>query len=187
MSNTTENSLTRTYRGKFGKDFVLRNRGDVSIMAKTPKKNSKEPAESQVATRRKFKTGTRWVKEALKDPDKLAFYQSIAQGMKTPYVMALSDYLHAPTVDDIDVSNYNGNVGDKIMVVATDKIKVKSVAVAITSAIGELIETGPCTEDLSADAWCYVAKVVVSDLAGVIVKAVAEDIPCHTGTLELTL
>lgn len=166
MSNTTENSLTRTYRGKFGKDFVLRNRGDVSIMAKTPKKSSKAPADSQLAIRRKLKNlaGSRWAKEALKDPETLAFYQSIAQGMKTSYVMALSDYMHTPTVDDIDVAKYKGNVGDKIMVVATDNIKVRSVTVTINSAKGELIETGPCTEDLSADAWCYNATAAVADL-----------------------
>jgi len=187
MSKTSDNSLTKFYKGKFGQDFVLRTRDDTSIMAKPPKKSSKEITESQEELRRKFKTATRWAKQALQDPELLAIYQSLASGMKTPYALAVGDYMNPPQVKSLDVSAYQGNVGDVIRVVAFDKIMVKSVTVTITGSDGTLIESGPCVEDLNLADWFYTATVPIADLTGVVVRAVAHDIPMHTGELEVTL
>jgi hypothetical protein len=187
MSNTTNNSLTKSHKGKFGKDFVFRTRDNVSIMAHPAKKSNKVPGESQIAVRRRFKMASRWAKQALADPDTLAFYQSVSDGMKTPYVMAVADYMRPPQVGSIDTSRYSGNIGDRIIVDATDNIKVKSVTVAIKGKDGIMIETGPCVEDLEADKWHYTATVNVPDLAGVIISAVALDTPNHPGELEVTL
>ncbi|MCK9422206.1 MAG: hypothetical protein M0Q38_06380 [Bacteroidales bacterium] len=187
MSKTTNNSLTKSYGGKFGKDFVLRTRDDVSIMAKPPKKSLKEPAESQMAIRYKFKTATRWAKQALQDPDLLAFYQSKANGMKTPYAIAVGDYMTSPIVKEIDASGYNGIIGDRIRIAAIDKVKVKSVTVTLTGNDGSMIESAPCVESLEANAWYFTATVAVPDLTGVKITAVAHDIPQHTGELEMTL
>jgi hypothetical protein len=156
-------------------------------MAKPPKKKRKAPTESQLAVRRKFKLASRWAVNALMDPEKLAIYQAKASGMKTPYVIAIKDYLCPPEILEINYSNYNGNVGDKIKVVAEDDVKVKSVTVTITDKTGVMIETGPCIEEPGTDSWYFTATVSVADLAGVVISAVAEDIPSHTGTLDVTL
>ena len=187
MSNSTDNVLTKTYRGKFGKQLVFRNRDEMSIIAKPPKKSLKPAADSQLAVRRKFKMASRWAKKALLDPDTLAAYKAMASGMKTPYVLAVTNYLRPPEIREIIVSEYSGEVGDKINVVAFDDFDVTGVKVKITDASGTLIEQGPCQEDLSADCWVYTATEAVTSLSGVVIRAEATDIPCHTGSLEITL
>ena len=187
MSNSRENVLTKTYSGKFGDQMVYRNRDGMSIMAKPPKKNLKNVANTQLAQRRRFKKACRWAKNALLDADTLAEYKAVARGMKTPYNMAVTNYLRPPEVSGIIVSEYFGEVGNKINVLAYDDFKLKSVTVIITDATGALIERGPCQEDLSADCWVYTATVAVSDLTGVVICARATDIPNHTASSEITL
>jgi hypothetical protein len=187
MSNTTENVLTKTYRGKFGKQLVFRNRDEMSIMAKPPKKSLKPAADSQLAVRRRFKMASRWAKQALLDPDTLAAYAALASGMKTPYVLALTNYLRPPEISEIIVSGYAGTAGDKINVIAVDDFEVTGVTVKIIDASGTMIEQGPCQEDLSADCWIYTATETVADLSGLVIRAEAKDIPCHIGSLEITL
>jgi hypothetical protein len=187
MSNTTENVLTKTYRGKFGNQLVLRNRDNVSIMAKPPKKSQVPPSETQLAVRRKFKMASRWAKQALQDPATLAAYTARATGMKTPYVLAVTNYLKPPEVVEIITSGYAGEPGDTIRVVAADDFEVTEVTVKITDAAGTLIEQGACVEDLSADCWIYTTTVAVTDIEGLVISASAKDIPGHYGFLEITL
>lgn len=187
MSKTSDNSLTRTYRGKFGKDFVFRNRDNMSIMAKPPKKSAKAPTESQIEVRKKFKNAARWAKQALQEPDTLAFYQSVAKGMKTPFAKAVADYMRPPEVVSINTEAYQGNIGDRISVVAVDNLMVKHVTLSIYNPDGSLAETGQCVDSFNEDTWYFTATVAVADTAGLVVRAIAEDIPCHKGELSVTL
>ena len=187
MSNTTENVLTKTYSGKFGNQVVFRNRGDKSIMAKMPRKNTRPVSAAQSAVRRKFKVACRWAKLALQDPDTLAAYQAQASGMKTPFVLAVTNYLRPPEVRSIVAMGYSGAAGGKICVEAFDDFRVTGVTVKITDASGTVIEQGPCQEDLAADCWVYTATVSVTSTAGATITAEASDFPGHTGLLAITL
>jgi hypothetical protein len=187
MSNSRENVLTKHYSGKFGDQMVFRSRNGLSIMAKPPKKTLKDANESQLATRRKFKMASRWAKDALQNPATLAEYTAMASGMKSPYVMAVTNYLCPPKINGINVSRYAGEEGNKIEVLATDDFKLKCVTVKITDATGTLIEEGPCQENLSSDCWEYTVTVTVTSLTGVVVCAAATDIPDHTTSLVVTL
>jgi hypothetical protein len=124
--------------------MVFRTRNGLSIMAKPPKKTLKDANESQLATRRKFKMASRWAKDALQNPATLAEYTAMASGMKSPYVMAVTNYLCPPKINGINVSRYAGEAGNKIEVLAIDDFKLKCVSVKITDATGTLIEEGPC-------------------------------------------
>ncbi len=187
MSNTKENVLTRTYKGKFGDQVVFRNRGELSIMAKPPKKSLTSASDAQLLVRRRFKVASRWAKQALQDPATLATYTAMASGMKSPYVMAVTNYLCPPEVREIVTSGYKGNPGNTISVVATDDFRVTGVNIKITDAYGILIEQGSCTEDLSADCWVFTATTAISNTTGVVVTAEAMDVPNHTGIMQVTL
>ncbi|HNY01125.1 MAG TPA: hypothetical protein PKG48_00990 [Bacteroidales bacterium] len=187
MSSTTENFLTKTYRGKFGKQMVFRNRGDVSILAKPPRKTKKVPTAAQLEIRRKFKLAARWAKEAMQDPDKFALYSAKASGMMTPYVVAMSDYLKPPVVHRIDPEDYQGSAGDRILVIASDYTRITGLTLKISDAAGNVIEEGPCEEASNLDHWAYTATQDVSSLSGLVISATATDVPGHTGTLSKTL
>jgi hypothetical protein len=187
MSKSKENLLTKTYGGKLGNQLVLRTRGDVSILAKRPKKSS-NPITSKVAkVRRNFKLASIWAKNALLDPAVRADYMARIKGNESAYNLAMRNFLKPPVVDTIDASGYHGQKGERIKVVALDDFKVTGLDVKITGPNGTLIEEGSCQEDAENLCWIYTATVDAGDPQGFVVHATALDIPGHPGSLEVTL
>ena len=156
-------------------------------MAKPPKKSPIQASDTQLQVRRKFKVASHWAKEALRDPATLASYTAMASGMKSPYVMAITNYLCPPEVTQIITTGYSGNTGETISVVVSGKFPVTGVRVKIKDPSGDDIEQGPCTEDLSADCWVYTAEKMITGIKGLTVTAEAFDFPNHAGTLQVTL
>jgi hypothetical protein len=187
MTKTRDNSLTMNYSGKYGNQFVYRVRDDVSILAKKPRKTKKPSTASQVAVREAFAEAAHWAKKALQDPELLALYSSRAKGMKTAYVLAVTNYFKPPKVKTIDASAYSGAVGTQISVKAWDSFEVKGVTVKISDSTGNLIEEGACQLDSEGELWVYTATVAESNRTGLNIFAVAKNIPKHTGSLSLIL
>jgi hypothetical protein len=95
--------------------------------------------------------------------------------------------LRAPKVSIIDALNYKGEVGQQILIVATDDFKVVSVKVSIANGTGELIETGNAVLHENGIDWVYTATTVNDQLAGTKITVTAVDIPNNSGSLEVTL
>ncbi|MFH1081438.1 MAG: hypothetical protein V1766_14480, partial [Pseudomonadota bacterium] len=181
MSNTTSNAITKNYSGKFGNQFVFRNRNGKSILAALPVRTGDSPTEAQQNVRRKFTNASHYAKQILLDPEMLAAYSAKANDGQSPYLVAMSDYLRSPSVDEIDVEKYAGNPGDLVRVQASDDFKVTEVSLRIIDANGDVIEAGPCQLDTLGIWWEYTATVTVASLPGVEIIATARDIPGHTG------
>jgi hypothetical protein len=150
-------------------------------------KHKKKPTENQEKMRLNFSFAPRYAKNALQNPDMLAAYLAKARQGLTPYIVAVTDYLRPPFIDQIDTTDYAGRPGDIISIAAGDDFEVASVVVKILSPAGVLIEQGACVEDLSADCWIYTTTVAVTDIEGLVISASAKDIPGHYGFLEITL
>ncbi len=187
MSKTSENSLTKNYSGKFGDQFVFRNRYGKSILAKLPKKSKSEPTVLQAEVRKHFKQATNYAKAMLADPVLKALYQSRADKGRSAYMLAIRDYLKKPMVDLINVLGYHGKVGDKIVVEASDDFQVTKVELRIMAADDTLVEEGACIQDPIRQHWTYMATVEVDALADMKLVAVAYDNPGNTGQATLIL
>ena len=181
MSNSRENVITRRLHGKFADQVVFRTRNGKSVTADVPKWSGKKPAASQVQVRDKFKLASIWAKTILTNPDMLAAYTAKATDGKTPYVVALTDYLKPPRISEISTSDYNGHAGDVIRVAAFDDFQVKDVRLRIMDANGNLLEEGACQPDSFGMYWLYNATSEVPVLTGVQITAIARDNPGHTG------
>ena len=118
--------------------------------------------------------------QALEDPARRAFYEAIAQQREiTPYLAAFVDFLVEPTFKPLDLSEYKGKVGDKIMVVAKDDIGLANVEFTLTATDGTQIEQGPAVEDgVRSGKWIYTATVAVPLGADIFVEARGVD---HAG------
>ena len=187
MTKTRDNSLTMNYSGKYGNQFVYRVRDDVSILAKKPRKTKKPTTEAQSEVREYFTEAARWAKKALQNPELLALYSSQAKGMKTAFVIAVTNFMHPPVVREINVSEYTGAKTDRIRVKAFDNLYIKGVSLKITDASGTLIEQGSCELDSLGSHWNYTATSEVPSITGLVITAVAIDHPEHTGSLSRTL
>jgi len=187
MSKSKENVITKTYSGKFGNQVVFRNRDGQSILAKPPKKPTGDPTKTQLETRNNFLNASQWAKSILTDPVLGPVYKAKASKGKSAYVLAVTDFLRRPVIDAIDASEYQGKIGDKIMVNASDNFNVAEVGLKITNPQGEVVEEGACQKDQHHSYWVYTATVTVASITGLTLTARVKDNPGHSGEAMLTL
>ena len=182
MANTHLNALTKKYSGKFGDQFVFRNVNGRSILAALPDRKNTPASEAQLLVRRKFANAARYAKQILLNPDMLIAYMAKANSNgQSAHIVAMTDYLRPPWIEEIDLSGYNGNAGEVIRVMAGDDFKVVEVSVRIIDAATTEAEFGLCQLDSQGIWWEYTTTQEVALDPGVEIVAIARDIPGHTG------
>ena len=182
MAKSKNNVVTYGLSGKIGDLLIFRQVKGKTIVAKIAEQ-PKEWSEKQVAQRRRFKSAVIYAKAATTAPETQDIYAAIAEKKKkTPFNVAVADFLSAPEIENVDLSNYTGTPGDIIKVTASDDCIVKSVHISIINSDGSIVEEGDAVADDSAYVWTYAAvqnndnldgdKIVVSvsDLPGNVVE-----------------
>ncbi|MCF6403049.1 hypothetical protein L3C95_09205 [Chitinophaga filiformis] len=81
----------KTSRGKLGKDFVLKKRGDKTFISKYPDMSNVVPSALQLAYKDRFMHAVAYAKSIISDPAKKVAYK-VRPG-STVYHSAIKDYL----------------------------------------------------------------------------------------------
>jgi hypothetical protein len=167
------------FKGAMG-DMVFKKRGK-KVYVSIKSQGTGEPSEAQLAQRKYFKKAVNYAKSAMADETSRAFYEDLAQRRETTARgLCIGDYLNAPTVDDLDFSKYEGNVGDRILITTNDDVAVVDVSVKLTKVDGTPIESGKAIEDVAGSGnWAYVATVPVPLGTDIFISAEAFDRPGH--------
>ena len=94
MAKVELNPLFGRVSGKVG-NVIFRQmaNGTVSV-SPAPVRSTAKPSEAQKAHRQRFKEAAAYAKAALADPELRARYEAQATSDKTPYNLAVSDYLN---------------------------------------------------------------------------------------------
>jgi hypothetical protein len=166
MATTAKNIILHGVSGKLGDQIVIRQRGGKTIISQAPGEREGEPTAAQLQQQSKFQQAVIYGKAEMADPVEKAEYQEKASGMKTAFNVAVADFFHAPDVDEIDMTAYNGAVGDTIRVRATDDFKVEQVHIAINNGDGSLVEEGDAVQQTNEIDWLYTATAENSSLEG---------------------
>lgn len=142
--------------------------------------NTKPPTEAQLHQRQRFSDAASYAKTALADPAKRGFYEAIAKEREMPaFALAVSDYLHVPFFQPLDLSQYKGQVGDPILIRVVDNLGLVSVEVALNAIDGADIESGMAVEmGVRSGHWVYTAKTPVALGADIFIEVNGID---HTG------
>ena len=182
MAEIKNNIITQGMSGKLGNLIVFRNKGGKTFVATAPSKPSGERTEVQKAHRKRFQEAAVYGQGVVADPDKKAGYETAGKkkGLSA-YNVAVADFLKAPDILEINVSNYTGAVGDTIVVIVKDNFKVETVTVDIANADGSEVESGAATPDASRTIWTYTAKAANASLAGDKITIRAYDVPGNVG------
>ncbi|MDR2886846.1 MAG: hypothetical protein LBV26_02415 [Bacteroidales bacterium] len=130
MAKSENNVITRGLSGKVGDLLVFSQRGGKTVVSGVPRKSDKV-SDSQKEQRRKFQHAVLYAKGAQQQPE---YIEASARKGKTPYIVAVADFLNAPGIESIDLSGYSGKAGDIIRITVTDDFTVKEVGVRITNA-----------------------------------------------------
>ena len=188
MSKIKNNPLLKGASGMLGNVIVYREvRGNV-IMANRPKRSG-VLTEHQEAAKSKFLRAVQYAKKQLADPVTRAEYEAgITERKFSAFTVALTDFLTPPKVSMIDVSRYNGGIGDVLAITAFDDFKVTSVQVTVTAGTGDVLEQGEAQlQPDTIDDWRYATTVANAALPGTKVTITVRDKPGNVTVSEKVL
>ena len=177
MAKIAKNIVLHGASGKIGDMLVVRQRGGSTILSQAPGERKGEPSEAQKAHQMRFQQAVLYARMQIADETAKAEYAAKASGLSNAYNVAVADFFNAPNIDEIDVRQYKGTVGDTIRVRVTDDFKVKQVNLAIYNADGSLVETGDAVKQSNVVDWIYTASVANESIAGDRIVIRASDKP----------
>jgi len=188
MAHSNHGIIAGKLQGMLGKELVFRDWEGKTVVAKAPKaRTNKTLSSGQQALQEKFLLAARYGKSVLADEAMTAGYAAVLKPRQNVYGRAVTDFLSAPVVTQINTKSYKGAIGDPIVVRAFDDFRVTGVLVEIHAANGTLLEQGAALAQSNGLDWSYTVTQVNTALAGSKVKATAIDVPGNEGTLEVTL
>ena len=180
MAKVDMNSLTQHLQGRVGDMVFRRVRGQMQAVLRPCTLRRPPPTSDQLAQQAVFKEALNYAKGALADPEKRVVYEAAAQAKnKDARALAVGDFFRPPTVQKVDMSNYNGRVGDKIAIMADDDVAVRKVEVKVRKSDGTVLEEGPAAPLF--DGWVYTATTAVAAGTNLIIEVTAIDWPGNKG------
>ncbi|MBP1640241.1 MAG: hypothetical protein H6Q17_1824 [Bacteroidetes bacterium] len=187
MAESKNNIVTHGLSGTVGDMLVFRNRAGKTIVSAKPKERTGEPSEAQIKHQSRFQEATLYGKSVLADPTLKEEYKAAAPEGVTAYNVAVSDFMHAPNIKEVNVSKYTGKTGDTIEVEVTDDFKVMTVSVTIYNADGSEVEHGNAVQQVNEAKWLYTATITNASLSGDKIVIRAFDLPGNISGQEKTL
>ena len=174
MAKVAKNLVLHGASGKLGDLIVIKQWKGQTVLSQAPGKRVGEPTPAQKIQRQRFQQAVIYGKGQMADPTAKEEYAAKAAGTtRSAYNVAVADFFNAPDIDEVDLTGYNGQVGDTIRVRVTDDFKVALVQVTIVNADASLVEQGDAVLQANGIDWIYTATTANSDLNGdkIVVKA----------------
>ncbi len=116
--------------------FVYRQQSDGSVVVarRTLPDPNREFSEAQTEQMQKFKEASARYRRLMEDEDTETAYQKIIKerGLESRLrALVIGDILKAPKVSIIDLTNFHGEVGDTIRILAEDSVGVSRLSLSI--------------------------------------------------------
>jgi hypothetical protein len=186
MAKQKNNVVTHGLSGKIGDLLVFSQRDGKTIVSKVAQRKAKA-TKKQKAQRKRFQRAILYAR-AIIHSEKGQVYQDVAakKGGVSGYNIAVADFLHAPDIENVDLSDYKGKIGNEIRIEATDDFAVESVHVEISSANGSIVEEGNAVKNESG-IWIYTATTDNTILEDNRIVITASDLPGNLTTEEVNL
>lgn len=172
MAKVKINPLIAGLSGKIGKDLVFRQlRNGTTVLCTSPDFSNRVFSTGQLNHQSRFQQASVYAKAAAKTQP---VYAELARETFQPaYNLALSDWFHPPVIHSI---RWNG---ERLLVHATDNVRVAQVIVKIVNDKGDILEQGGAIPSIENE-WEYNpeahGKIVieVKDLAGNVTRGESE-------------
>lgn len=146
------------------------------------------PLKAGLTPRQHVQQAAFYAHDVRNDPERRdAYGKRIDAILSTPYSVAVADYLNAPNISSVDFSKYHGQVGDTILVMASDDFALYNVRVLIQNADGSTVEEGDAVAEPDGTTFRYVATAHNESLAGDKITITAADYPGNETTKQEVL
>jgi hypothetical protein len=188
MAQSKNNIVTHGLSGKVGELLVFSNRRGKTIVSSAPRKRAGEPSEAQKAHQKRFQQAVIYGKEVSVNPENRELYKQKANVKQiSVYNVAVADFMQAPDIVEVDVSNYGGNIGDKISITVEDNFMVSEVSLSILNGDGTEVESGNAQPNAAGRKWIYTATASNTNLNGDKIIVRAYDLPGNVDEEEIGL
>ncbi|AMD86120.1 hypothetical protein SAMN05444369_1222 [Capnocytophaga haemolytica] len=176
MAEISNNSIIQGISGKFGDEFVFKQRNGKTFISRKPRMPKKR-TKDQKKQLSKFAQAAAYSKKARQNPAIQVLYAEIGKekGL-TAHNVAIKDFLTPPTLTHIDLSQYTGAPNQIIIIKALSFVKITQITVEIHDSQGNLIEEGNAVE---ATHWQYTTTHTNPTLTGSTITVRAYDLPHH--------
>jgi hypothetical protein len=166
MAKFRMNKMVDSATGKVG-NMVFRQVGRRTLYTQAPEREHVVTTVGQRAQRDRFKRAVSYARNCILDPVLKEAYEKRTGGKEflTGFNVAVTDYLHAPKIDSVDLSGYTGQPGENLIAKVFETAKVVSAKVTIVLADDTLVEKGDANL-IDSFNWQYVTTQVNSMLAG---------------------
>lgn len=188
MAKSKNNVVTHGLSGKIGDMLVFSQRNGQTIVGKVPKERTAPDSAKQAAHKKKFQEAVLYAKSIMGDAALKKQYEEEAKQSEhgaNAYNVALADFLQAPEIEEIDLSQYTGKKGEFITISVTDNFQVERVTVKIENADGTLVEEGEATDKTTH--WEYKTTANNTDLSGDKITIRAYDAPDNMSEKQQSL
>ncbi len=187
MAIVDNNPIIEGLRGKLGKMLVFRQRKGKTVVSVMPQKTNKPPSPAQVTRRTKFKLAVQYAQSVMQNPEASAWYTVRLGTHQSIYHAALSDYLHAPQIVNIDRQHYKGRTGDPVLIAIAPEGNPTTVTVSFYTPEGQLAEEGTAMPGTKDTEWSYTAQQSLPNWQALRVVVRATDKPGNTSEKETHL
>ncbi len=187
MAHVRLNPAIESIRGRVG-DFVYKTFEGQDIVTRVPDFSNRVLTDAQKAAIEKFCRAAGYGKIVMADEQAKTLYEQVAKSRHQPlFSLIMQDFLNAPQVEEVDLSGYTGQAGEKIYVVASDDFEVMAVHVTISEESGDPIETGAAVKSTDGSGrWVYTTTAPAPPGTPITIGVSATDRPGHTGTKTQT-
>lgn len=179
MGKSTLNTALGSLSGTVD-NWVYSERAGRTIVRRRPQPSGLPPTAAQIAVREAFIAAANYAKQALADPTAYQVYADAARVMLMPaFAVAVGDYLKPPVIEEIGLAAFNGQIGDRIVILASDDVGVMSVNVVVRqNSTAAVLEQGAAV--LTNNVWVYTATTQMPLNQDVAFEVTAVDRPGHT-------
>jgi hypothetical protein len=181
-----KNVITKGFSGKYSEDLVFRQVDNQTVFSRASEITA-EPSERQIEVRNKFTEASNFASAAIDNPQAGQEYKLMAeaQGLRSAYVAAVTDYLTEPEFGGVFTNSYKGEVGNVINITSKYAYKITGIDVTILKADGTQLEQGVATaKELK---WFYSATIANPQVAGCKLVLKSRDRQGKEVTLEKAL
>jgi hypothetical protein len=160
MAKVKLNPIVEQVRGQVGQ-LVFRQSYGKQVVGRKADQSDHEPTAGQVEVRERFRQAAVYGRMALADTTTRKLYEDAAGKKGQPvFSLVMADFLNAPSIDEVDVSEYTGAQGSAIFIRTEDDFMIDKVTVNIADVNGAQLESGDAALEPNGR-WSYHASSTV--------------------------
>jgi hypothetical protein len=158
MAKSVPDPSGRKLKGRVGNFVYYELNGNTYV--RTVPRREEPPTPAELRNQSRFRAAAKFAHATLTDPEQNARYAAAGSRCgSSAYNVAVSDFMRAPVITEVDLTGYTGQTGQSIRIRAEEKkIGASTVNLVIADSAKVVWEEGAATAEDDGVTWRYAAQ-----------------------------